>query len=116
MKNSRMDRGLAERLNALNEQNDRLKAVEAQYLALEANRKSLLGKLISQQPGKSFAEREMQAYASAEWIDFAKGLADVEADYEFEKRRYDILDKAYLADHLSAKLDGETIKRQGGAA
>lgn len=106
-----MDRTLADRLNQLNKQNQVLKEEEKIYLELEANRKPLLAKLTIKAEGKSFSERESIALASPEWRDFAQGLVIAEVQLNYAKRRYEILDKAFLAEYSSMKLDGNTIRR-----
>jgi len=44
-------------------------------------------------------------------LEFHKKLARLEAIFEFQKLKYEILDREWLAQHLALKLDGETIKR-----
>lgn len=116
MKNSRMDRALAERLNNLNAQNEKLTEARGAYLLKEAQRKNFEALMIKNAEGKSQAEKTVNAQALAEWLKFQEELARLENAFEFEKLRYDILDKAFTAEYLSAKLDADTIKRQGGAA
>lgn len=106
-----MDRELANRLNNLHTQNETLHKARSAYLLKEAERKHYEASLIMQAQGKSHAERENLARASQEWVAFARELAQLEAAFEYEKLKYDILDKAYLAEHLTAKLDADTIKR-----
>lgn len=108
-----MDRLLAERLNNLCAQRDALTEARGVYLLKEGERKTFEARLIRDAQGKSQAEKTVGAQASEEWLVFHRELAVIENDYEHHKLRYDILDKAYLAEHLSAKLDSDTIKRQG---
>lgn len=114
--NSKLDRALALRLNNLSLQNDALTAARGLYLLKEAERKTFEARLIKHAVGKSHAERTVDAQATDEWLTFHTELARLETDFEHHKLRYDILDKAYLAEHLSAKLDADTIKRHGGIA
>lgn len=107
-----MDRSLAERLNDLSVQNEELSKARAAYLLKEAERKHFEALLTKKAEGKSHAERVINAQANKEWLIFHKELAVLEGDFEFQKLRYEILDKAYLAEHLSMKLDGGEIKRQ----
>ncbi len=113
---SRLDRELAARLNNLNAQNERLTAARGAYLLKEAERKHFEASLIVEAEGKSQAEKQTNAQAMPEWASFQRELARLEAALEFEKLRYDILDKAFQASYLSLKLDADTIKRQGGVA
>jgi hypothetical protein len=102
-------------LNNLNTQNERLTAVRGAYLLKEAERKHIEAALIRMAEGKSHAEKTVNAQATDEWREFHEALARLENEFEHEKLRYDILDKAFQAEYLSAKLDADTIKR-GGAA
>jgi hypothetical protein len=110
-----LDRELATRLNNLNEQNEKLSEARGNYLLKEVERKHFEARMITAAAGKSHAERTTAAQATQEWLTFQQELAGLEAEFEFQKLRYDILDKAYLAEYLSAKLDADTIKRQKGA-
>lgn len=112
-RNSRLDRELAERLNNLNAQNDILKAARLAYLLKEAERKHYEAALIREAEGKSHAERVANAQATQHWRMFHVELSKLETEFEFQKLRYDILDKAFQAEYLSAKLDADTIRRQG---
>lgn len=102
-----MDRELATRLNNLNEQNARLKDIEYAYQSAEATRKTNFAQLFLAAEGKSVAEREYNVYASPEWIAFAKALAGYETDYNYEKRRFDILFNAFYAELNTLKLEGK---------
>lgn len=109
-----MDSQLGKRLNELLKQNAALKLAETQYLTLEANRKPMLAKLTLGAIGRSHAEREAIAYASQDWADFMAGHVQAESDYQYAKRRYDIFDKSYLAEHATFNRDAKTISRLGG--
>ena len=109
----KIDRALAERLNNLSAQNDRLTAARGAYLLKEAERKTYEARLIREAEGKSHAEKTVVAQSHEFWRKFHVELAELENAYEFEKLRYDILDKAFTAEYLSMKLDADTIKRQG---
>lgn len=108
-----MDAILKDRLKRLWEQNDVLKAAEAQYLELEANKKPMLAQLTLAQEGKSFAEREARAYASADWKQFCAGLVVAESTFNFEKRKFSILENAFFAAHSTFKLDERSIRKKG---
>jgi hypothetical protein len=99
---------------ALDEQNNVLGKARNDYLAKEAERKNFEAKLVSGAAGKSHAERLINAQATEDWLKFAKELARLEAIYEFQKFRYEIMDKEWLAQYASMKLDERTIKRSAG--
>ncbi len=108
-----MDSELGKRLNELLRQNEALKRAESLYLTLEANRKPMLARLTLGAIGRSHAEREAIAYAGDEWAKFMSGHVQAEADYQFARRRYEIFDKAYLAEHATFNRDAKTISRLG---
>lgn len=108
-----MDRSLADRLNELWKQSDVLKEAEAIFLRLEAERKPLLAQLTLKAEGKSFAEREARALASDDWRRFIGGHVAAEVAFNFERRKFEILEKAYLAEHATFKLDERSIRKAG---
>jgi hypothetical protein len=108
-----MDRLLAGRLNELTRQNARLREAESLFLRLDAEKKMMLASLTSQAEGKSHAEREGRAMLTKSWEDFARGHAVAESNYQYEKRKFLILDKAYLAEHASFTREAGVIKRHG---
>jgi hypothetical protein len=108
-----MDSRLDERLTKLADQIDELREVEKRFLALEAHRKPLYSQLFIKAEGKNVAEREALAYDSQEWRDFAAGLVEAESDYNHERRRHELMLKAYDAEHLTLKTEAPIIKRQG---
>lgn len=105
-----MDKSLADRLNDLWKQSDALKKAEETYLTLEANRKPMLAQLTITAPGKSFAEREAQALASQDWRDFMTGHVQAETDFNHQRRKFEIYEKAYLAEHATFKVDDRSMK------
>lgn len=115
-KSQRLDAELATRLNNLNMQNQTLTDARGKYLLKEAERKHYEAIEIAKAPGKSHAERVTNAQAAPEWLAFHVELARLETEFEHQKLRYDILDKAFTAEYLSLKLDADTIRRQGGVA
>lgn len=108
-----MDSILNKRLQNLERQVDMLTEARGKYLLKEGERKSFESRLIKESEGKSHVEKTVNAQATEEWLQFHVELAALETEYEHQKLRHDLLDKVYLAEHLSAKLDADTIKRQG---
>jgi hypothetical protein len=108
-----MDTLLGSRLNALNEQNDKLQKAEAQYLELEAHRKVLFSQLYLAAEGKNVAEKEANVYVSDDWKRFIGGLIAAETRFNFERRRFEILDKAFLAEYSTLKREADLIPKQG---
>lgn len=107
-----MDNALRQALENLNQQNEILGKARNEYLLFEAQRKHFEGVLVQGSTGKSMAEKTSYAQSSKEWEAFHSRLARLEAVYEFQKLKYEILDKVFQAEYLSLKLDSSTIKRQ----
>lgn len=99
----------------LEEQAIVLSRARDKYLAKEAERKHLEARLIQAAAGKSHAERTINAQASEDWLKFHKELARLESVFEFQKLKYELLDKEWLAQYMTAKLDDGLVKRQQGA-
>lgn len=83
------------------------------YLIKESERKHFEAMLIRDAAGKSHAERVINAQAASEWVTFQRELARLEAVYEFQKLRFEILDKEWQSQYLTCKLDGAVIRKQG---
>lgn len=108
-----MQRDLAACLEALDKQNDTLGKARNAYLSKEAERKHFEANLIKSAAGKSHAERVVNAQATSDWLVFHKDLARLQAVFEFQKLKYEILDKEFLAQYAANKMDSLMIKRQG---
>ncbi len=108
-----MDQRLRERLDQLEEHIRTLFKVEKEFLFLDGSKKSLLAEITRKSQGKSHAEREGEAYASEDWKNFAAGLSAKEAEWNREKRRYELLMKAFDAEYTTLKIEGNVINRQG---
>ncbi len=109
-----MDRQLANRLNALTKQNEKLAQVRSAYLLLEAERKHREAVLIRRSEGKSQAERTTVAHSTTEWLVFQRELAELESAYEFEKLKYEILDKAWTSEYGTYKIEEGLIRKHKG--
>ena len=108
-----MDDHLYERLKKIEEQVERLEKIEKQYLYLDAHKKIMFSSLFLEAEGKSVAEREAFVYASDKWKNFIDGAVEAETQYLREKRLLELKLKAYDAAHLTFKVEGAAIKRQG---
>lgn len=110
-----MRHALADIVDKLDAQNTVLGKARDAYLSKEAMRKHFEATLIKAADGKSHAERMVNAQADEQWLAFAKDLARLEAIFEFQKLKYEVLDKEYQALYLEHKLNAGVI-RKGGAA
>lgn len=111
-----MSHALTHILERLNKQNDTLGISRNAYLAKEAERKHFEATLIREAKGKSHAESVIIAQATGEWLEFAVALARLEAEYEFQRLKFDVLDKEYMALYLEAKLNATLIGKHGRSA
>lgn len=108
-----MKHALTDIIAALTKQNDTLGAARNSYLSKEAERKHFEATLVAAAQGKSHAERVINAQATEDWVQFAKELARLEAVFEFQKLKYDVLDKEFQALYLEAKLNAPLIRKAG---
>lgn len=102
---------LQDLITALSLQNEILGRARAQYLSLEAIRKFEEASLVKVAPGKSHAEKLVNAQATQVWLAFHKKLARAEAIYEFQRLKFTVLEKEYQACYLGLKLDAGIIKK-----
>ncbi len=109
-----MDRALADRLNALSKQNETLSAARSLFLLKDAEKKHFEANLIRHAGGKSHAESVVIAQSTNEWLVFQRELAGLESNFEFQKLKFEILDKAWLAEYATYKIDERVIRKQGG--
>lgn len=107
-----MDTRLREQLNKVDEHIKKLFDVELMFLQLDGSKKALQAQLTLKSLGKSHAERETKALASDDWENFCFELSNQEAQYNREKRRYELLLKAFDAEYLTMKVEAPAIKRQ----
>ncbi|MES2874471.1 MAG: hypothetical protein V4708_12160 [Bacteroidota bacterium] len=110
-----MDSTLSRRLNALNEQNDKLTKSEAIALELDAQKKVIYSQLLLKllDPALNMATKEAKVYASQEWQDFINGLVAAESSKNSDKRRYEILNNAFIAELNTYKREGSLIDKGG---
>lgn len=107
-----MDTRLNERLEKVADQIEILKKAEADFLCLEANRKVMFSQIYLKAEGKNVAEKEANTYSHEDWIAFMSGHVNAESDYNHERRRYELMLKAYDAEHLTLKTETPVIRRQ----
>lgn len=106
-----MDSQLQDCVQRLNEQNDILGRVRDKYLKSESTRKHYEAKLIIGATGKSHAEKVTNAQGTEDWRKLEFDIAALESSYEFNKLKLEVLNKEYLALHLSLKIDSEVMRK-----
>lgn len=104
---------LQDALERLERQNDVLGRARNEYLLQEASRKHYEATLVVSAPGKSMAEKSINAQATPEWLSFHNTLARLNAIFEFQRLKFDILCKEWQSNYLEMKSDGPAIKKQG---
>lgn len=82
------------------------------YLSLEAEKDYKRAMMIKAAPGKSNAEKVVNAHASEEWLEFHKKLGRAKAVYDFQKLKFSVMEKEWLAQHLEMKLEGSLMKKE----
>lgn len=98
-------------IDKLEKQNDLLGKARNAFLMVESEKKHFEATLVQQSQAKSHADRVTDAHSSEKWLAFHKNLARLQAVYEFQKLKFEILNKEYLAEHLSLKLDATVMGR-----
>lgn len=98
-------------IDAMEAQNDALGKARNKFLTKESERKHFEAVLIRKAQGKSHAEKSINAQATSEWLEFHRELARLEAIFEFQKLKFEILDKEFLANYLTIKTDGPLVRK-----
>lgn len=107
-----MDSGLKERLSLIDKQIEKLFHVEREFFLLEGSEKSFLASLTIKSLESSHAAKQNEALASAEWESFSDGMASHKSEYLREKRKLELLIKAFDAEYLTYKVENRVIQRQ----
>ncbi len=107
-----MDAQLKECIERLDAQNDVLGKARFDFLTKDAEKKHFEATLIQRSEGKSHAEKSVNAMATSEWREFHKDLARLESVFEFQKLKWEILDKCFLATYATFKIEEKLIRRQ----
>lgn len=106
-----MDSRLEERLIKWHDQLKLLKQVEEKYFLLEASEDSFFSEIYLKAEGKTVSEKEAVTHNNPKWIEFKKGLAAAQSQYNHEKRLLELKIKSYESEYLDLKLSGEYIRR-----
>ncbi len=109
-----MDSELKKIILMLQTQNDVLSRARYEYLTKEAERKHFEARLVMAEAGiekQSHALSLSKAQASDTWLKFQQDLAKLQSVFEFQKLKYEILDKEFLAVYGTMKIEAQTISR-----
>lgn len=107
-----MDSILAQRLRNLTTQNTTLREAEGEYLLKDAGKKTMEAEIFLTVITGTVAEREAKTYTTEEYKTYMRELSELHARYMFERRRFDILDKAFIAELNTYKIDNSLINRK----
>jgi uracil-DNA glycosylase len=105
---------LEEIVNILNEQTVAVGIARAAYFAKKAEKRNLEARLKKAALGRSQAEKVMLADATDEWLQFEKRLNRLEAEYDFQRDKLEVLNKEYQAQYLEIKDHERAIRKQVG--
>jgi len=106
------EHALSDIIRALHTKNTDLGIIRNSFLSFKAEKEHMDASLIKLSSGDSNAEKTMNAKATKEWADFHKKLSRLEAEYEFRKLEFKVLEYEYQARYLQMKLDGGLINKQ----
>ncbi len=111
-----MDDRLNERLKKWDEQIEKVCKVEGEFFEMEGFEKSLEGQLFLTAPmaHTTIDAKTHYAHDSKDWRDFKKGLAAKRAEYNKERRILDLRIKAFEAEYLTMKIEGDIMKKGHG--
>ena len=98
-----MDKELQTRLKKWHDHLEELELTERKHYELEASEKSMFAMIFNAKSGKTIAEREHLTYMDDDWAAFQQGLAYSRANYNKERRKLDLLIKAFDAAYLHLK-------------
>lgn len=105
-----MDQRLSSRLTKLARQIKILEEAERASMLIDTHEKILFSELFLTFKG-SIAEREALVYATPQWQEFVKGQVDANVAYNKAKRYYELLDRAYLSEYATYKIEHHAIVR-----
>lgn len=108
-----IDHPLRDIMHALERQTDAVGKARAEYLAKKAEKRNLEARLKKEADGDSQVAKVMNADAHPAWLEFEKALARLEAVYEFQSDKLDLLNKEYQAQYLELKDNAEFLRKRG---
>lgn len=97
---------------ALSAKNIELGKARNKYLSIKAEKDHFEATLIQGSSGDSNAERVVNAKTAPGWLGFHKDLNRAEAEYEFYKLQFKILEMEYFAQRQELDLNGSLIKKE----
>lgn len=84
------------------------------YLAKEVEFEHLESRWIDALPeDMSEAAKKRKVRATEEWFKLSSEVARLKSIHQFQKFKFEIMNKDWLSQYASMKIDNEMIKRQG---
>jgi len=108
-----VDPNLSSLLDKMERQCEVLGRARNDYLAMEAERKHFEARLVQLAEGKSQAEKVTNAQASEDYLEFHKKLARLLAVFEFQKLKFEVLDREFWAVYGAHKSEDRMIRKMG---
>jgi hypothetical protein len=99
----------------IEEQTESVGIARNSYLAKKAEKRNLEARLKKNAEGSSQTERSMNADATDEWLTFEKELNRLEAIYEFQSDKLEVLNKEFQAQYQELKMNQDFLKTTRGA-
>lgn len=108
-----IDHPLRDIMNALEKQTDAVGKSRADYLAKKSEKRNLEARLKKEADGDSQVAKLMNADAHPAWLEFEKALARLEAIYEFQSDKLDVMNKEFQCQYLELKDNAEFLRKRG---
>jgi DNA-binding transcriptional regulator GbsR (MarR family) len=98
-------------IQMIDEQTTAVGRARANFFAKKAMKRNLEARLVKGAQGSTAKEREMNAFATEEWLNFETELNRLEAIYDFQRDKLEVLNKEYQAQYLELKDNASVIRK-----
>lgn len=102
---------LREVIDMIEEQTDSVGIARNSYLAKKAMKRNTEASLFKDAEGESQKAKEMNAHANPGWLKFEQELNRLEAIYEFQRDKLEVLNKEYQAQYLELKDNAQAARK-----
>lgn len=96
----------------IQEQTESVGIARNSYLAKKAMKRNTEATLLKEAEGDSQKAKEMNAHADPAWLRYEQELNRLEAIYEFQRDKLEVLNKEYMAQYLELKDNSQAIRKQ----
>lgn len=105
-----MDKSLKDKRDLWEEQIEKVRVAESNFVRLDKFEKSLFSKLFLQADGSTDKQRESNARNHQEWITFQDGLGSALIEFNHERRILELRIKDLDSEYLSLKISHDYIR------